>query len=1733
MNAGDAAGPLSDHLRDRVKRGGPLGSDEIVHLLAPLFQQVADLHAQRMVAPLQGLARLQIAGGQAFFAVDAARGVTVSAAIHEIDRDESRALEIEGHQRVDETAHDDADRWRDLSIGRPGEAITRPVYLPGYVAWEHEVGHHDELTDIFSLGLLLVSAGCGLDLSDDDDLRRFVGARANLFVLNRALHPVIAKLALRMTALQRRRRAQDLHGLLDTLRRYREQRAGSSTELTRVAAPSASRDPRAPLLAQLRDRLFELTRRNRLLYFKPTLGHLNLTVASVPLLLDYKAISPDALFTWRGDVAEALSRGRAVPLGRYLRFEDAAYLPGVLDRIRAEERRDRAEFGFSQLRLALCLLRWHNLKEDKHERITSPLVLLPVQLEKRKGVRDSYVVTPTETEAEVNPVLRHQLRQLYGLDLPETIDLEKTSLTELHERLQGIITASEPGITLRLIERPHIKLVHERARLRLEQFRRRERLTGRGIRRFGDVDYCYARDNFQPLGLQLFIKVVRPSPAPRRDLVDRPNPRPLPLPMSATGTGDPGGVVERDAYVLQSETEGNPYLWDFDLCNVTLGNFNYRKMTLVRDYNQLAEQGDASHPAFDAILSFTPRPTEEPAAPPLPLRERFSIVDADPTQETSIARARLGGSYIIQGPPGTGKSQTITNLIADYVARGRRVLFVCEKRAAIDVVFHRLKQVGLDRLCALIHDSQADKKAFIQDLKATYERYLATPDALEEVARARTDAITRIEAGLDVLGRASDAMTRREDRDAVEVRRLFARLVELAPHIRPLSDAEAERMPAYRDWLAHAAAFRSVCQVLRDLGGEEILARHPVAGLSRAVFQEQRPLETVTRAIQAAEPALDALDKAVRAAGFDAAARTLGEVAAAVTYADSVRRLADLGLLRLLERSHRDVRALRAAVRDLDGRRRAAAQAAEATKNWREKLPAGEVGDAIALARSVDGALGFVKPAWWRLRKLLNARYDFSAHAIKPSWTRILEALRAEYDTAAAVAAAAQEAEVRWGTGALDELGRTVDALHAGEARLDDISRALRERLLADDARAGGMVNGILAAAPALGALAEQLGAIVTSYEGRTLLQAKADLARLRGALGVLPDLVPPLRPLAADAPDDLWAALRATDLPFESLEAAVLQAALLAAHRRDRGLQRVDGPTLAMQAQRVAEAEADLRRANAAWVLAHVHSTFRKRIDRAGLPAEQLDAAGKKWKKEWARGRRELEHEFSKVMRYRSIRDLAGADTGLLLADLKPIWLMSPLSVSDTLPLDDRFFDVVIYDEASQIPLEEAVPALYRGPQAIVVGDRQQLPPTDFFSAKAGTDDEDDGGAAEADDGGFELDSDSFLTQAAGALSSTLLGWHYRSKSEALISFSNAAFYEGRLLTIPDRVTARGTSAIAVAAPAEGDERADAGVDAVLDRPVSYHLLDKGLYLNRRNAGEAAYVARLVRGLLRRKTGLSLGVVAFSQAQQDEIEGALAALAREDEAFGELLEAEQVREEDDQFCGLFVKNLENVQGDERDVIIISICYGPGPDGKMLMNFGPINKAGGERRLNVVFSRARRHMVVVSSIRHTAITNEYNDGANCLRRYLEYAAAMSGGDGAGAGRVLDACCPARRQSAGAGPAQDPAVLALAAALRGRGYEVDVDVGASHLRCDVAIRRRGAPAYDLGLLVDTPAHYRVAAPLERYVQRPGVLASAGWQTLLVLAKDLHDDLPGVLRRVDAALKPPPRQDGPSP
>ncbi|MBI2931334.1 MAG: WGR domain-containing protein, partial [Planctomycetes bacterium] len=1623
--------------------------------------------------PLHGVEHLKVDGVRLWF--EAAHTRPPAHAwdkLRELDKPESLSLEIVEEGRLIDDLADGRSEYVTLRVASPGVPVTQPVYVQGYASWEHLIGHHDPLTDIFSLGMLLAGFSLGLDLADAEDLETFVGHRENLFELKPDLHPVLAKAIVRMTELHRHKRAQDLPGLLRTLENYRDQAIDVAVDLARIRGfkEKAATDRRRTLLERLRERLFEISRRNRLLYHRPTLNSLNLTIASVPLLFDARGIRPEQLLTWQPDFAKHLLSGEAIPLGRYLRFEDAPYIAGVLDHIIAGAKRDQAEFGFSQLRLVLCFLRWHNLKEAKEERIETPLVLLPVQLTKKKGVRDVYVLQAHTTEAEINPTLRYHLRQLYGIRLPESVDLSETTLDELHELLSQQIQAGEPAVVLNKLDKPHVRLIHEKARRRLDQYQRRLGLRGRGVRSFQDVRYSYDRETFAPLGLKLFQTRVRPAKAELGDLVSgRPRPRDFAITEH-----------ERDVAAFQEGSGSNPYAWDFDLCSVTLGNFNYRKMSLVRDYDTLIES-EATNPAFDAIFSLAPKAAALPSAEAPALEKRYPVVACDPTQAAAIAQARSGRSFIIQGPPGTGKSQTITNLIADYVAAGRRVLFVCEKRAAIDVVYQRLKQQGLHELCCLIHDSQEDKKAFILDLKQTYEAFLseATKEEIDWPKR-RDDILRAIRRELEPLERFDAAMKAAPEHVGMPLRRLIQRRVELSDSaVTP----PKEGLPEYRLWNDHRDSIDRLVSALREVEKSGVFLRHPLSLLNGEVLKADSPRDWVAARAERARTLLGAV------AGE---AGSLGDAGRMVRFAESARFLAKPNLYALLDAQGAAYQALVEGALEQGGRREALEKAREGTRRWKEKLPKADVGPALELARSLTGPFAFLRPSWWRLRGILRKRYPFHLHIVKPSWVDVLEALQKEYRAEDAV----------------EEGEKAARAAYGIEEPLEEFVRRVQEAQ-----RGAGDFPKKIAADAILG-LADLRGALdafLAGWEERSLGQLQDDVDRIEEALDLLPDFLPCLGEIEK-LPKPLAEAFRRLPLDRDGLEAGIADRGFEKTCLQDRFLARFTGAVKERHLDRLDRLTREWHEANARCLRASVRDRFLRNVAPSSKPEDRA------FKKLYATGRKELEREFGKTMRYRSIRDLLqDPEAGRVIQDLEPVWLMSPLSVSDTRPLDAKQLDVVIFDEASQIPLEEGIPSAVRADQVIIVGDPMQLPPTTFFSARPSEDDlldEDDGEPAEVD-----LSSNSFLAYAARTLPSTMLAWHYRSRYESLISFSNSRFYDGRLLTVPESARpVEGLGEIRVQDPAQGE----ANVERLLERSVSFHRVERGIYEERRNEAEAAYIAHLVRGLLARGSGLSVGIVAFSEAQQGEIERALEALAGEDAEFRDRLEREMDREEDGQFLGLLVKNLENIQGDERDVMILSVCYGKGRDGRMLMNFGPINQAGGEKRLNVAFSRAKRHMAVVGSIDYSEITNEYNDGANCLRNYLRYAAAVSTGDGRSVGRVLEEI-RGRRERAESEARADAVAERLARELRARGYEVDLGVGQSKLRCDVAVKRPGERAYLAAVLVDTMDGARETDVLARDLMTPGLLRAFGWRVVQLLAKDWVQDRDGVLNRLAGFLR----------
>ena len=437
------------------------------------------------------------------------------------------------------------------------------------------------------------------------------------------------------------------------------------------------------------------------------------------------------------------------------------------------------------------------------------------------------------------------------------------------------------------------------------------------------------------------------------------------------------------------------------------------------------------------------------------------------------------------------------------------------------------------------------------------------------------------------------------------------------------------------------------------------------------------------------------------------------------------------------------------------------------------------------------------------------------------------------------------------------------------------------------------------------------------------------------------------------------------------------------------------------------------------------------------------------------------LNGELSKRRKQMSVRRLIACIPNLLQT-LKPCFLMSPLAVSQYLragPLasDHLEFDVVIFDEASQVLPYDALPAIDRARQAIVVGDRQQLPPTTFFQRDPGDDDDwDDDKEEETEDSvkGRESILDVMVGKVGGEFAERYLSVHYRSRSESLIRFSNHAFYENRLLTFP------------------GPDPADVAVSDVYLPNATY---DMGR--TKTNRDEAERVTDIVFELMKTHPAEeSIGVVALSSHQAKLIE----ALIEERRMHFRHLDCRFSEEGAERF---FVKNLENVQGDERDHMVLSICYGPTPAGAVPNRFGPINREGGERRLNVAVTRARRSMTVVHSLRAEDITSG-QPGARQLRRYLEYVRNPE--------RAFES------EVSGVGEPESPFEEAVLAALRSRGHVIGAQVGVSGYRIDLAIRSEDGEGYDLGIECDGATYHSSPTARDRDWLRQKVLEGLGWR-----------------------------------
>ena len=1040
------------------------------------------------------------------------------------------------------------------------------------------------------------------------------------------------------------------------------------------------------------------------------------------------------------------------------------------------------------------------------------------------------------------------------------------------------------------------------------------------------------------------------------------------------------------------------------------------------------------------------------------------VLDADRSQMKAIESVRKGKDLVIQGPPGTGKSQTITNIVADCVAHGRTVLFVAEKLAALEVVKRRLDEVNLGHLALELHSYRSNKKAVIQSLRTE------NPSFATEVSVDRTE-YHQLVSELDSHAHAvrepilGSGMTYPEVRAELEkwsAKRVQSAGVVNVPGLANLTAQELnselnalKQLCEQHELVAHTDAdqFSNV----RDINLTPTEFREAIASFQRAKelcastdrnstdiagrvkLSAPRTLREVQRSLDIAERAANAppIDNLtigdhrwdehrdtiaeVLSAGSEmnrlrlAMSRVIPEGAWNLDMSDSISvwmAKRNNPLSRWFSKDFKNVRSKLAVAfgEHLMKDRALAAKTfnqIEEYQGLKQRFTDG--------ADQVGGMFG---------HKWLSEESNFNELKTQAHW---VWELRRQVNNRIM-----PPAVLNWhATGS--KLGFTADEIRRVREDILTMNRLISD---ANDVFNTDMVsmNEPLDDQP-ISSLTIRLGEL-----GRlefAALRRMQELRRLRSVFNSsrLQDFAPIVENLG---------------YRFNEIEPHIrchwLEVLRDHAQFQHPNIANFDANAHEMRRQRFAELDSalvDVARRNTALV----DKAFKRGFVTLGEPDI-------------------LYREINKKTKHLPIREFIHK-AGHAIQLRKPVFMMSPMSVAKFLTPDSVSFDVVVFDEASQVRPEAAIGAVLRGNQVVVVGDDKQLPPTNFFVKFTDPDADEEEENEEPAALGMESILDLMNSKQAP---SEQLRWHYRSRNEDLISFSNGKFYNRSLITCPS----------------SGSNSKATGLE--LEYRPECHYFGGG---NSINPAEARVVAEKVMEHARDSSDLSLGVVAFSVKQRDRILDELESL-RKDNPDCEDFFAEQGAEP------FFVKNLENVQGDERDVIFISIGYGRTEDGKIHQNFGPINKDGGERRLNVLVTRAKLAMKVFCNFKAEDIktTGTSPLGVIRLKQFLAYAAG---------GRE-----PSVESEHGPEPVFEEQVTDVVKEL---GYDVENQLGESTYRIDIAVRSKSRPgAYILAIECDGASYHSHISARDRDRLRQRHLEDLGWRVHRIWSTDWFDSDP---------------------
>jgi len=1130
-----------------------------------------------------------------------------------------------------------------------------------------------------------------------------------------------------------------------------------------------------------------------------------------------------------------------------------------------------------------------------------------------------------------------------------------------------------------------------------------------------------------------------------------------PLPHDEHGVDVPLVFAQvRDALREQSK-------WDVEE-ECVLGTFSFNKYLMWHDIHNHREQL-ISHPVVSSLVSgslqWQPQPLQTNLAEEDKHLAPGSIalpVPVDSSQLSAVLEAGRGSSFILYGPPGTGKSQTITNLIANALYQGRRVLFVAEKMAALSVVQKRLEKIGLGPFCLELHSNKVTKKHVLEQLdKALHAAKIREPEEYDAVAQKLYERRMLLIQYLERLHEDREGskfslyecISRYESYD---VEPLTVLLNEKLAHL------DGELLTIYEELLG------SKLPAVLNVVGQP--SEHPLVGLYPTLDCIQDP-QTLARLLD---------EGAALAERIQRARALLTEILGADLEDSELSFRFGLDLLSVISSSPLTQSSVASVAFD-------ARQKDQLYLIWEHMKNRDELHrtltadcreeflevDALSLLQEWKAIQGtWFLPRFFSSRSYLKKLSFYSDKLQNQTVAAYLErVLEYQKEVKYCVDNSSVMQQLLGSTLSTEELGGVVeylprlaqavdslaDALHLSVPSVQDRIKSIPSEELSHKLQGLDTLSDewsqylkqsepwVTYHFPSDRPFSESLSSRFVCWQANQGQIAKwYSWAQLRGELSSqgLDVIVQEVESTQVDA-------AQLTNAFFKGLYRALAEQKI----SRSELLCTFEGELFDQQVQRYKDLTAEFQELSKKMLYARLSNQ---------LPHiyEDLDNSSEI-------GR--LNRNIANGGRGTSIRQLLD-DIPNLLPRLCPCMLMSPMSVAQYIDLGAEKYDLVVFDEASQMPTSEAIGAIARGNALVVVGDPKQMPPTSFFGTNSVDEEEE------------SIDDLESILQDCQALSlpSLQLNWHYRSRHESLIAFSNHEYYDGELITFP----------------------------SVDDQATKVRFIQvKGSYdkgKTRQNKAEAEAIVHEVCRRLRDENlrGESMGIVAFSAAQQNLIEDTLTDCMARDASLQEL--ADQLHEP------IFIKNLENVQGDERDVILFSIGYGADSTGQLSMNFGPLNKVGGERRLNVAVSRARCEMLVFSTMTSDQIDLRRTKakGVEGLKHFLEYAERQT---------------LARRPQSDSDSADRIIAEQIADRLQRAGYPAMIQLGRSSFKVNLAVALPSAPdCYRLGILIDGETYRRTQTTRDREVGQPGVLGNLNWEVMRVWSPDWFRQPDLVIERI---------------